>query len=184
MCACGSHLPSMGRVSRCRNAAYAIFPVVRFSSSRFLPSSSSPRSRVSMLASIADIVSAAASRSIHSTSLSSVIARYNDTGFGSRQTDVVSGPTIGYLDFLFFPGLRLRIEHTPGLRPGAVRARCQPSFTIGPLIIRERYKLLTADLATKPQHLRAFTGPESPLLLAVIIRAAQSSIVIPGCSLG
>jgi hypothetical protein len=45
-------------------------------------------------------------------------------------------------------------------------------------------RLLTADLATKPQHLRAFTGPESPLLLAVIIRAAQSSIVIPGCSLG
>jgi hypothetical protein len=43
--------------------------------------------------------------------------------------------------------LRLGIEHTPGLRPGAVGARCQPSFIIGPLIIGERYKLLTADLA-------------------------------------
>ena len=83
-----------------------------------------------------------------------------------------------------FPGLRLRIKRTPGLRPGAVGARCQPSFTIGPLIIGERYKLFPADLAPKPQLCRAFTGPESPLLLAVIIRAAQSSIVIPGCSLG
>src|SRR6266404_4579983 len=184
MCACGSHLPSIGRVSRCRNAAYTIFPVVRFSSSRFLPSSSSPRSRVSMSSSIADIVSAVASRSIRSTSLSPVIARYNDTDLGADKQMSYPARTIGYLDFLFFPGLGLRIEHTPGLHPGAVGARCQPSFTIGPLIIGERYKLLTADLATKPQHLRAFTGPESPLLLAVIIRAAQSSIVIPGCSLG